>query len=676
MRIVLLLLAAVAGLAQDGYYRFAVDQDHLAGAPDFSFLNHPIGAEDRIFPRDGHFYTVGRDLKPNTRDDRRERFFGVNLAFGANFPEPQDASRIAKRLRRLGVNIVRLHHMDTNPDRDPANAGSSLTTEPYPTLNEIAVKRLRGFLDALKAEGIYANLNLHVGYRFRPEIDKVPPEEIPIHSKPLHIFYPRMVALQAEYARKLIAALALRGDPVLAMVEINNESALVDSWMRGNLEKTVSGAYRDELERKWKQFPGGGGPMQGDAFLRFLMTADRAYLDTIRDAVRESTDKLVPVAGTQMGFGGLLNLDSHAGLDYQDNHFYVDHYNFPHQRWDPRDWRIRDMSSVGSGLSAFLNMAAAREAGRPYTVSEFNQPWPNRQAAEIDPTLAAFGAFQGWDGIMHFAYSHNRNWDNGTPSGFDLNSDWSKWPGFGQSALLFRSVVREGKSPLVYPVSTEQRLAYTRAKRTGGLAAFFNLDPAVALAHPVAIRRDDKGTALSVAAGEPGEISYDGAVFRIAAPQAAGVFGFVKKAAAGAIEVELAPSARGFVTLLVTALDGMPIADSRRMLLSIPGATFASLANGRMQKLVPYSADWYTLEPDQPGKPSGSRNGGVAPVWMERVESHVTLRSAARALEVWPLDGAGKRLAPVPAERTAAGFRIHLQAEGQQFAPWYEIAAR
>jgi hypothetical protein len=67
------------------------------------------------------------------------RFFGANLAFGASFPEPQDAARIAKRLRRLGVNLVRLHHMDTSPDSNPETARSILTTGPYPTLNPVAV---------------------------------------------------------------------------------------------------------------------------------------------------------------------------------------------------------------------------------------------------------------------------------------------------------------------------------------------------------------------------------------------------------------------------------------------------------------------------------------------------------------------------------------------------------
>ena len=39
------------------------------------------------------------------------------------------------------------------------------------------------------------------------------------------------------------------------------------------------------------------------------------------------------------------------------------------------------------------------------------------------------------------------------------------------------------------------------------------------------------------------------------------------------------------------------------------------------------------------------------------------------------LDGTGKRLNPIPAERVTGGFRLRLQADGQQFAPWYEVIA-
>src|SRR5690242_12135295 len=178
----LLLAAAVLPAQGPPVYPFGIDQDNLQGAPDFSFLNQPLTAASRVLVRDGHFFTIAGD---------RVRFFGVNLAFGANFPTTADSVRIARRLRRLGVNLVRLHHMDSSPDPagSPGNANSILTDRAYPSFNDVSVQRLRDFLSALAAEGIYADLNLHVGYTFRPSVDQVPSlagAAIPSQSKPLH----------------------------------------------------------------------------------------------------------------------------------------------------------------------------------------------------------------------------------------------------------------------------------------------------------------------------------------------------------------------------------------------------------------------------------------------------------------------------------------------------------
>jgi len=639
------------------YYQFAIDLDKLGGAPDFSFLNHPLGPADRLFVRDGCFFRAGADLEPDTADDERVRLFGVNLAFGGNFPAEADASRIAKRLRRLGVNLVRLHHMDSWPDQRPEDANSLLTTGPFPTLNQLTVRRMRAFLDALKAEGIYANLNLHVGYEFRPSIDQVPAWSssrlMPEQSKPMHIFWPRMVDLQADYTRKVIDALKLRDDPVLGMIEINNESSLAFAWQTPwgtTLDDALRGEYRAEFQRQWNAFlrgnyantealagawgrgesrgpnilpgawtlevhspsqatlevitqngiptarvrvsrgghwvfpkqvgfslvPGevyaaeleiradlpagvsrnadftvmedtspwrwingrsitvtnqwqkyrmvvrptfavngtgrfmlnvqdfigvpvyirnctlqtttGAGLAAGESldagnisvvpatefateartndYLDFLVETDRAYLSRMLAAAREATSKNVPVTGTQMGFGGLVNFDSHFDLDYIDEHFYLDHYDFPYQAWDARDWRMRDSSSVCDGASWYLNVAASRLAGRPYTVSEFNQPWPNTHAAEIDPLTAALGAFQDWDSIMHFAFAHSRNWDSGVPGGFNLIFDMTKLPVAGLSAWLFRtSAVEAGREPVVIPVSRSTRLAAAKTRQ-------------------------------------------------------------------------------------------------------------------------------------------------------------------------------------------------------------------
>ena len=916
---IVLWLPLIPAFSQDTFYQFPIDQDTLGDAPDFSFLNRELGPTDELFVRGGRFCRLGvvaalkgRDMLQITaglkdvagrqrnsiaraaqlNDCDRVRLFGVNLAFGANFPTDVDAARIARRLRRLGVNLVRLHHMDTQPDSNPNNAGSILTTGPYPTLNAVAVTRLRGFLDALKREGIYADLNLHVGYTFRPSVDQVPPlpddVQFPSQSKPLHIFYPRMVSLQAEFAEKVIQALALKDDSVLAMVEIDNETSLLQTWQTGGLDRYLLGDYKTEFQGQWNAFLknkysstdtlraawGSGDPpgpellpsdprqwrieihapaqatfdvyaddpptvrvqvSRGDApviikqvgfsttterpylaevemradlpdgasrgvywdikqdvspwrtltartisitnqwqkftmavpatfaldgigrfglsvenvevpayirswsfrqaarrgladgetledgsvslvaenevsttartddYLLFLTDRDRYYVNKLMCAIRNTAGPLVPVTGTQMGYGGLLNLDSQAGLDYQDNHFYVDHYSFPHTAWDGRDWRIRDASSLGGGLGAFQNTAAARQAGRPYTVSEFNQPWPNTHAAEIDVTLAAFGAFQDWDSIMHFAYSHGRTWDAGVPNGFNINGDWTKFPNFGQAAWLFRSgAIQAGREPVELPVSSALRLQAGREKRNGNISSFLadrlGYDPATAFAHPVRVRREEdvplalpkvgripQAPAAAPYESDTGELTYDRdrKLFLIHAPMAAGVVGFAgpQKISAGAIDVELAPSTSGFAAIVLTSLDQQPLANSARLLLSTPGYTLRSQPGAdppRPQALVNYpgTVDWWTLEPDSPPKPSGDLNGGIRPVWMQRVESYVTLRTSASKLTVYPLDGNGARMTPLAdVEPLDNGFRIHFQADGQSLSPWYELVA-
>ncbi len=688
----LVILFATAVAADDRMYKFEVDQDRVAGAADFSFLNRTLTQADRLFVCGEHFCRAGKDLQPNTPDDERVRLFGVNTAFAANFPEEADAVRIAKRLRRLGVNLVRLHHMDTSPDTDPATARSILTTGPYPTLNQVSLGRLRAFLAALSEQGIYVNLNLHVGYQFRPEVDGVPAYagEAPRLGKPVHMFHPRMVALQVEFTRKLIGGLKLKDNPVLGMVEINNESSLVEAWQKGQLQKQLNPEYKAAL------LAGAAEPQSDDEWLALLVRRDREYVDALAATVKAATDQWVPVAGTQHSFYGPLILDSHAGLDYHDNHFYIDHYNFPNRSWDARDWRIRNSSGVGTGLAAYLNMAVSRAAGKPYTVSEYNQQWPNQQAGEIDPTLAVFAAFQDWDSIMHFAYSHGRSWDTKVPGGFDMNGDWAKWPGFGQSAWLFRTgAISPGKAPLVIALPREVRMRAAREKRVGNtaaaLSASIGYDPAVAFLRRVAIAAGETQSPLSAPGPGPyrsdtGEIIYDkeARVFTVAAERVAGVFGFLgrRKVTAGLLDVQLAPESRGFATVLLTPLDGQPLSKSVRMLLSTPGYALTTMPGSdppRPQRLIPYpdAKDWFTLEPE-PGsdKPSGNRSGSAAPVWMERVESVITIRNPAGALAVYPLDGKGARLAPVRTQKIRGGWRIHLQADGQQFAPWYELEAK
>ncbi len=885
----LLTFVSLLASAQETYYQYSIDQDRLSGAPDFSQLNHPLGPEDRVFVRDGRFHTVGPDRTPHTPDDKRIRFFGANLSFSGNFPTETDALRIAKRLRRLGINLVRLHHLDSSPSSDPDNPRSILNTDPYPSFHAIGERRLKAFIAALKAEGVYVNLNLHVGYKFRPDADRLPPhDDFPAQSKPLHIFFTRMVELQMDYTRELIRRLGLRDDPVLAMVEVNNETSMLQAWQVNRLDSYLTGEYRTLLQRLWNWYlhhryrsteelratwgtttPDGpnlltmdweiekGPPSDGvfeqfepdppgtvkfvvtsegprlnfkkvgfsveegkhfvaeieasaevppgvarqarfvikrnaspwttmaaktisvtaepqvfrlafhagfsmdrvgrfslelselpagttiwvknaalreagvhglddsefqelgnislvcedevatdartDDFLAFLATLDRAYLWAMLHAVRREAGGIVPVAGTQMKWGGLLNLDSHADMDYDDNHFYEDHPWFQNQAWDARDWSIADSSLVGGGLTQVLRVAAQRTSGRPYTLSEFNQAWPNRQGAEIDPVVAVLAAFQDWDGLMHFAYAHDNDWDGSVPVGFDLDGDWSKLVNLGQAAWIFRSfAILPANETLRIPVAVEDRYRAGRERRNANVEQFLSsahgYQPEVALRHRVELVKDGTGAMPDGARevsdwpmlSDTGEFSYSepGRLFTVQSPLAAGVIGHLdrRQVTAGPLTVELGASARGFAVLLVTPLDGRPVEHSQHLLLSNPGYTLRTQpasSPARPQQLVPYpgSAGRWTIEPEPDflHKPSGSRSSGQPPTWMERVEVKVLLQTTLPKLSVYPLDGSGSRLPPLSGayvQRVEGGYQLHLQADGQQFSPWYEIAGQ
>ena len=50
-------------------------------------------------------------------------------------------------------------------------------------------------------------------------------------------------------------------------------------------------------------------------------------------------------------------------------------------------------------------MAATAVKDKPFTVTEFNEPFPNRYAAEAPILLATFANLQDWDALFQFAYA-------------------------------------------------------------------------------------------------------------------------------------------------------------------------------------------------------------------------------------------------------------------------------
>lgn len=242
-----------AGLGADSLFPFVLPWDDATpGITNLSgWLPKPAGKFGHIQAApDGHLY-AGQE---------RIRLHGVDLAFGANFPAKDDAGKIAARMARFGINIVRFHIMDM--DRYPRGILARSGTDTR-DLDPEALDRLDWFSAQLKRNGIYTYLCL-LNYRPFNAADGLPKEieELGGNFQDRHVigfWDARILDLQKEYARKLLSRrnpytrLTWAQDPAVAFVEINNENGLIHAWLGGTIDR-LPDVFLRELTGQWNRW--------------------------------------------------------------------------------------------------------------------------------------------------------------------------------------------------------------------------------------------------------------------------------------------------------------------------------------------------------------------------------------------------------------------------------------
>ena len=140
-------------------------------------------------------------------------------------------------------------------------------------------------------------------------------------------------------------------------------------------------------------------PMLRD-FYQFLVDTERAYWTGMQRYLQKDLGLEAPVSATQLGYSPP---HVQADLDFVDNHSYWLHPSIG------KDWKIGNRAMVNARGGCIIGLAGARVAGKPYTVSEYNHPYPNFYGAEGQPMLRAYGALQGWDGVFEYSYNNRQN---------------------------------------------------------------------------------------------------------------------------------------------------------------------------------------------------------------------------------------------------------------------------
>ncbi len=242
LRLLACLILAATSLRAADLFPFVLPWDDATPGPTnlSHFLEKPAGSHGFVTVRDGHLYA----------GEKRLRIFGVNMAFGGNFPSHDDAKKIAARMAKFGINCVRFHHLDTS------SAPAGLLQKDKRTFDPEMLDRLDYFIARLKEHGIYTNLNLHVGLEY-PGFKKW--AGAPSYFKGVDNFFPPMIEQQRDYARTLLThknphtGLAYSDDPAVAFIEINNENGLIMEWTNGTLDK-MPDPFAAELRRQWNDW--------------------------------------------------------------------------------------------------------------------------------------------------------------------------------------------------------------------------------------------------------------------------------------------------------------------------------------------------------------------------------------------------------------------------------------
>ena len=194
----------------------------------------------------------------------RLKLFGQNTGGGTVFAEgvtDEQRDAFAARLRKFGFNAMRFHHLGAT--WFPRNAFGTVEDDRNASTSEIdpeSLDRLHRWVAAMRRHGIYTNMNLLVSRRFVPA-DGLPAvvDDVPWKLQgTIAIWHPRLIELQKEYARQLLASdnphsgVPLAADPSLATVEINNENGLLHTWLSGDLDDVpaeLAGAAARAVER-------------------------------------------------------------------------------------------------------------------------------------------------------------------------------------------------------------------------------------------------------------------------------------------------------------------------------------------------------------------------------------------------------------------------------------------
>ena len=405
----------VSGARKDAWVPLKDTTAVQAGsALDFSaagWIDAPAGKHGRVVRAGDHFEFAG---KPGVK----QRFYGVNLCFSANYMNAADAEELCTRLSRLGYNALRIHHYE----RDLCDPKDGTTIRPE------RMAELDNLLNACIRHGIYLTTDLFVS-RDVPwrscGIDRdgnIPMQEY----KELVLFHEGAFTNYLAFARQLLGHVnpetgrRWADEPALAFLALVNEGnpgnhgygfmrdlpeakAAWTKWLAGRKARepeTYARITEKVPDNCWENSP------QNCAYALFLTDVEIDFARRMRAFVRDEVKSQVLLTDLSCWKNAIHYQLVRTLYDYVDDHFYVDHPEFLEKSWQLPS-KCPNANPVLGPNAGFEAVAKHRLLDRPFTLTEFNYSGPGQFRGVGGMMLGAQAALQEYDGIWRFAWSHS-----------------------------------------------------------------------------------------------------------------------------------------------------------------------------------------------------------------------------------------------------------------------------
>lgn len=651
-------------------------------------LDRPAGKHGFVKTDNGHFVFD---------DGVRARFWGVVVGAPNVFQDHKASERLARRLAALGCNLVRIHNIAAAWAMPNILHFSYLEKNSNPSpehLSEKSLDRLDYFIYQLKRRGIYVYLDLYAD---------------PANYKNAPFFNSEIIVRKKRLNRELLTHFnpytqtAYCDEPaIMAMLIVNEDSLFFQPYYqympaeyREELQRLWNGwlqkkyGSRQQLVQEWSTFDAGctigseedpgndtvAWPQQFNLknasqsdrcrvrdWNLFLYELQSRYFRNMELFLRTVGVK-VPITGSNQHVGCAGDILSNVSLKmgFFDQHWYWDH---------PQAGLPGAVRGVGAKIT---NKAMVQSMGqndtitwlgrmrvhqKPFMVSEWNNCRPNEYRVEGPLMMAGYAMLQDWDALMQLAFNRAA-WQPQMDAGnFDFSVDPSMlglWPAI---ALMFhRQDVGVAEQEYIYNVPKEslwsaQALRWdipAPAPLIGRVSTRFGtgragLEPEIPKTGKNEVKKSDTG-----------ELAWDTVegIFSVDTERTQGVTGFLDGKTAALKNVVIKPE-NNFCTIILSALDNKPIADSRHLLLT---------AVARCENAGTLQNTDKTILLD----------GGEAPIVIEPVSAEVsiTFNSSAGNAKVYALDCNGHRKKEITADRADNVLDFATSAEYETI--YYEI---